>query len=128
MGRATGQTSRVPWTARVAGAVVALVGVANAAFGVLGLTTGLVRLEPAAAVGLLVLGAITVVIAIPVWRGSRSGVTVALAVFGLLLVVQLGDLVSAPDGENPAPRLAVLAVVLIALGAARWHLWRSARG
>jgi phosphatidylserine synthase len=128
MDRPTRQTSQVPWTARVAGVAVALVGVANAAFGMLGLTTGLVRLEPAAAVGLLVLGAITVVIAIPVWRGSRSGVTIALAVFGLLLVVQLGELVSSPGAENPAPRLVVLAVVLVALGAARWHLWRSARG
>jgi hypothetical protein len=125
---ATGQTSRIPWTVRMAGVLVAGLGSANAVFGVLSLTTDLVRLTGGAAVGLLVLGAVTVVIAVPVWRGSPTGVTVALTAFGLLLVVQLGEVASSPGSQTPVARLVVLGIVVLALGVARGHLWRTARG
>lgn len=127
MGIVTTPPSPVPPAARVAGAAMALVGLSNAIFGVLALTTDLVRLTAGAAAALFVLGVLTAATAVPVWRGSRGAVTAALTIFGLLLVVQLFDTAAGSDTQSTAPRLIVLGLLVAFLTAAWIHLRRRTR-
>ena len=96
-----------------------LLGLANAAFAVLAFTTDLVRLAPATAGALLVLGVATAAGGILVWRGSRAAVTVALTVFGLLLIAQLGEVLPGEEQSGPAPRRVVLGVLVAGVCGAR---------
>jgi hypothetical protein len=104
----------IDWSARLAGGALAVVGALNLVLGVLSLTTDLVQLTPAVAGGLLTAGLLTAAVGALVWRGSRPATLVALTVFGILLVVRLGDLGAggAGDAGLGAVTLAVLVVVL----------------
>jgi hypothetical protein len=105
-------------SARVAGGLLVAVGAANVVFGVLGLLTDVVRLGAAVSGGLLVAGLVTASAGVLVWRGSRVTTVVALAVLGLLLPVQLGELAGAAGDETSVPRLVVLACLVVALAVA----------
>lgn len=96
-------------------------GLANATFGVLALTTDMVRLSPTTSGGLLVAGVLTALTGILVWGGSRLALALALTVFVILLVLQIGDLAgsSGPLDTGLTPRLVVLTLLVAALATAQ---------
>lgn len=96
----------------VAGAVLGLLGLANVAVGALALATGLVRLTPATAGTLVVLGVVTVALAALVARAVRWATVLALVVFVGLFVAQAAN---GGGTSGPAPALVTLAVVIAPL-------------
>ena len=105
----------VHWTSRIAGVVLVLVGAANAAFGAWGLVRTASGMGPATAGGLLVAGLATLAAGVLVWRGGRLAALIALTFFGLLLVVQFGDVAARPTDPVALGRVAVLVVVCATL-------------
>ena len=106
-------------SALAAGLAVMLIGLANAGFGVASLTSDAVRLGPGATAGLLILGAITAVLGWLVLTGRPGAVTAALTLFGLLLVIQLGDAAAAGWDGGAGWRVGILAVLVAALAVAK---------
>lgn len=104
---------------RVAGVVLLLVGLANTAFGVLALTTDLVRLLPPDAGMLAALGVATAALGVLVLQGRRWAVTLALVVFGVLFVVQAVRAATAEDAAGSVPAMVTLALVVVPLLVAR---------
>lgn len=120
-----GNLTAVPY--RVAGGAMILLGLANLLLGVLSLAGDAVRLSPAAAGGLLVAGSLTIIAGWIVWQGSRAMLGVALSVFVVLLILQLGEPGAVDQtGQSSTPRLIVLGVVIAVLGTA-WALTRRPR-
>lgn len=110
MSRGENPVREVRWPARLAGALLVLLGLANVVLGVLSLATDLTRLGGETAGVLLSLGLATAIVGFFVWRGRRGALHVALGVFGVLLVLEI---VTAAD--RATGRLVVLAVVVGAL-------------
>lgn len=109
---ASPSAQRRPVGPLVAGAVLGLLGLANVVVGVLALATGLVRLTPATAGSLLVLGVVTVALGVLVARAVRWATVLALVVFVGLFVAQAA---SGGGASGPAPALVTLAVVVAPL-------------
>ncbi len=111
------QSPAAPWEARLAGALLILVGILNLGLGALSLVSDQVRLSADIAGGIVAAGLLTAAVGLLVARGSRLATMVALTVFGLLLVVQLVDLAqpggTAAGDTSASPLLRI--VVLIAL-------------
>lgn len=101
---------------RLAGALLVVVGVVDLVIGALALASDVVRLAGGTALGLLLAGAVTTLLGVMVWRGSRRAVIAALGLFGVLLVVQLGD-VALDGGVTPGtgPALGLLAALVVVL-------------
>jgi hypothetical protein len=118
-------------TSRVAGVLVILVGLLNLGLGLLSLVSDQIRLGTGVAGGLVVAGLVTASLGVLVWRGSQNAAILATAVFGALLIFQVSELfASGPSTssdaivDDPAPRLVVLGVLVIACGVAAWRLSR----
>lgn len=110
----------------LAGVLLSLVGLLNAMFGLASLTTDVVRLAPATAGALLVLGLVTAALGILIGRGSRAALTVALFTFGVLLVLQATDtLAGGREDSTGVPRLVVLALLVASLALARFTRGRT---
>lgn len=103
---------RRPAAPVVAGVVLGVVGLANVVVGVLAAVTGLVRLTPATAGTLAVLGLVTVALGVLVARRVRWATVLALVVFVGLFVTQAA---AGGDAAGPAPALVTLAVVIAPL-------------
>jgi hypothetical protein len=119
------------WSGRLAGALITLVGVLNLAVAVLGLTTGLVRLSPAATGGFVAVGLLVTAVGVLVWRGNRAATILAFAIFAALLIVQIPTLFGDPDpsatqADQPLARAAVLALLTVATGFAALRARRRA--
>jgi hypothetical protein len=97
--------------------------------GLISLLTQQIRLHTGAAGGLVTAGLVTAALGVLVWRGSRLATLVGLTAFGLLLVVQVGDLPPGMDGGGAAS-VGVLALLVLTLGLAAWRKRRAgaARG
>lgn len=105
--------------------MLGVVGLANAVVGAVGLLAEQRDLSTLVATALLVAGLATVALALPVWRGNRRAVVVALVVFELLLVPRL---VALGDASGPQRvSIVVLLVVVATLGWATWRLRQRAR-
>lgn len=116
----------VPVPVRLAGALVGLLGVANALLGVLSTTTDLLALTPGSAGALVVTGVVLVALAAVIWRGGRYGIIGALTTFAFLLVLQLGELSSSATPVGVPARTAILVVLIAVLGWALRSLGRRA--
>jgi hypothetical protein len=119
------------WSARLAGALIAIVGALNLVVAVLGLTTGLVRLSPAATGGFVAVGVLVTAVGVLVWRGNRAATILAFAIFAALLILQVptlfGDLDPATaQADQPLARTAVLALLTTTTGLAAWRSRRRA--
>lgn len=106
----------VPVAARVAGGLLGLVGVTNAAAGAYAVAAGEAALPLGLSVGLLLAGVITAVAARLVWRGDRRAALVGAIVFGVLLVVRLLSIGDATSTQRVS--LLMLGVLEAALVAA----------
>jgi hypothetical protein len=91
-----------------------------------------IRLATGVAGGLVVAGLVTTSLGVLVWRGSRSAAILATAVFGALLILQVGGTFaeggSSPSDaivDDPTPRLIVLGVLVTACAVAAWRLGRG---
>lgn len=119
-----GEESTVPQSApggawRVAGGLLLAVGALNTLTGLASVAgSDVAALSTGGAVGLAVLGLVTLAAGVVVWRGSRSVALLALTLFGILLLVQLGDLVGGEIGPPAVGRVAVLALIVAALAVA----------
>jgi hypothetical protein len=119
------------WSARLAGGLVILVGALNLAIGVLSLSSDLVLLATGVASGLVVAGAVTVALGVLVWRGSRNAAIASTTVFAVLLLYQVAEAIASDvpaDAmvDQPAPRLVILAVLVVTSAIAAWRLHRPA--
>lgn len=108
------------WTAGLAAALLVVVGVTNAVLALLSLATDLIHLSPDVAGGLLVLGLVTTVVGVFVWRGSRVALILALVVFAALLLAETAG--SGAEGAA-VPRRVVLALLVATLAVA----WADSR-
>lgn len=97
--------------ARIAGALLVLLGLVNVVLAVISLTTDVIRLAGPETGALAVLGTFTAVLGVFVLRGRRWAMVTSLVVFGGLFVVQA----FAATGGESAPALVTLAVVLVPL-------------
>lgn len=96
---------------RLAGVLLALVGVGNAVLGLVAWATDRIDLPTSTSVALVVLGSVTAALGALVWTGRRWATVLALVVFGGLFGIQaLGA-----TGGAPAPAVITLAVVLVPL-------------
>ena len=105
----TPRTSGGSVPARLAGAVLVLLGAANVALAGIALWTELIRLPASAAGALGVLGLVTVVLGVFVLRRRRWALVASLVVFGALFLLQA----FAAGGGSTTPALVTLAVVLV---------------
>lgn len=125
MGEQAGtRAARGRWSTRIAAGLLLAVGLVNAALAVLGLATDLIHLSPDVAGALLVLGAVTTIVGVFVWRGSRVALSLALVVFAALMLVEATR--SGTDG-GALPRLVLLALLVATLAVA-WADTRRSRG
>lgn len=115
------------WRARLAGGLLLVVGATNAVMGLLGLISEQVLLGVGPSVALIVAGGLTAAAGVAVWRGSRITATVALTIFGLLLLVQLLDLAVTDHLATAIARLVILVLMVAALALATLQ-GRSGRG
>lgn len=114
-----------PVAVRIAGALLGLVGVANLAVGAVALIGGPQDVSTAVAIGLVVAGALTAVLARSVWQGSMRAIALGLVVFELLLLPRL---VAIDDVDGSAViSLVIQVVVVVALAVAAWSLRRAQR-
>lgn len=115
MKEGSGMAAVPRWTARLAAALLLVVGITNSGLAVLSLATDLIHLSPDVAGGLLVLGLVTAVVGVFVWRGSRVALSLALAVFAALLLAE-----TAGSGAEGAaiPRRVMLALLVATLAVA----------
>jgi hypothetical protein len=115
----------------VAGVLVILVGLLNLGLGLLSLVSDQIRLGTGVAGGLVVAGLVTASLGFLVWRGSRNAAILTTTIFAMLLVFQLSESMTS-DGatassaivDDPAPRLIILGVLVVACGVAAWRLSR----
>jgi hypothetical protein len=119
------------WSARLAGALIAIVGVLNLVVAVLSLTTGLVRLSPAATGGFVAVGLLVTAAGALVWRGNRAATILAFAIFAALLMIQIPSLFADPDpvtaqADQPLARAVVLALLSVTTGLAALRSRRRA--
>jgi hypothetical protein len=127
----------VDWSARVAGAVVLVVGLLNLLIGVLALTTGLVRVSAGIAGGFFAAGVVLLAVGALIWRGNRAATIGTFAVVLGLLVLQVGQIVADPDRGDAAAqaasadqytgRLMVLSLLVLTTGLAAWRRRRGQR-
>jgi peptidoglycan/LPS O-acetylase OafA/YrhL len=117
-------TARGRWPIRIAAGLLLVVGLTNAALAVLSLATDLIHLSPDVAGGLLVLGAVTTVVGVFVWRGSRVALSLALVAFGALM---LAEATRSGTDDGALPRLVLLALLVATLAIA-WAATRRSRG
>lgn len=106
----TGVRGRTPQV--LSGWVLLVLGAANTVFGVLSMTTDLVRLGAGAAGGLVVFGVATMALGALVRQGRTWALTAALLVFGGLLVAQAIGLTA--GGDDPGEEGALLRVIILA--------------
>lgn len=116
----------IPRSARLAGALLVSLGLANVAVAVWALAAGSDELATGLAVGLAVAGAATVVLGRLVWRGNRTAVYVALVVFELLLIPRLVTL--GEPGTGAWASLLLLLGLVVLLWVAAVAVRRSAGG
>jgi hypothetical protein len=118
-------------SSRVAGALIGLVALGNLAVAGLSVTTGLVRLSPAATGAFALVGLLTAALAVLVWRANRLATIGAATVFAMLLVFQISELnapldpAAADTVTAPVPRLVLLAALVVACGVAAWRQRRT---
>ena len=91
--------------------MVALVGVANVALGVLALATDRLRLDDPTSTALVVLGVLTLALGVLVAQGRRWAMVLAVVAFGGLFGIQAFG----ASGGAPAPAVITLALVLLLL-------------
>ncbi len=106
------------WRAKLAGGLLVIVGITNVVMGLLGLISDQVMLGAGPSVALLVAGGFTAAGGVAIWRGSRVTASVALTIFGLLLLVQLLDLTVTEHLGTAVARVVILALMVGALALA----------
>lgn len=118
-------------SSRAAGVLIGLVALGNLTVVVLSLTTGLVRLSPAATGAFAVVGLATATLALLVWRANRLATIGSLTVFAMLLLFQLSepgapsDPAAADTVTAPVPRLLLLGALVLTCGTAAWSQRRA---
>lgn len=104
---------------RVAGGLLLAVGALNTLTAVASLAgSDLAALSTGGAVALAVLGVVTLAVGVAVGRGARSIAVLALTLFAILLLVQLGDLAGGDTQPQAVGRAGMLALIVAALAVA----------
>ena len=104
-------TGRRTGAARLAGVLLVLLGVTNVTLSAMALTGDAIRISDGTGLALGVLGLVTVVLGVLVFRGRRWAILAALVVFGGLFAIQL----FASSGGATTPALITLAVLVVPL-------------
>ncbi|MPZ89870.1 MAG: hypothetical protein GEU81_17835 [Nitriliruptorales bacterium] len=107
-------TSGRPWVHRLAGGLLAVVGLVNAVLASWAFAGEALNVTTGVAAALLGAGLVTVAAGVLIWRRSRITTDVALTVFALLLLAQLSALAGGVEAADVV-RLTVLAVLVLAL-------------
>lgn len=115
----------VPTSARLAATLLVVVGLANLAVGVWGLTGAAGELAPGIAIGLSLAGAGTTVLGGFVWLGRLWALYVALVVFEVLLIPRLLTLGEAGGGTWASLVLLLALVVVLWVATVRTRRLRS---
>lgn len=115
----------MPAASRVAGGLLAVLGIANAGVGVAAFVLDQQDVSLLVAAGLTAAGLATVVLARFVWRAHQRATYLGLVIFELLLVPRLLTLGDASGPEIVS--LIMLVTVVLALGVAAWRLRRHVR-
>ena len=104
---------------RIAGAAVAAVGAVNVALGLAALGPLQLLASPGVVAILIGAGALTMLVGFLVWRGSLPATATAATVAGILVAVQIFEIVGAPDrGGAIAGRMVLTLALALLLGVA----------